>query len=251
MAYYSQGKFMQIPLEMLPQPTESTCGPTCLHAIYRHFGEEVSLTQVIEQIPEHEDGGTLSVNLALHALRRGFHATTYSYNLRVFDPTWWSLAPAELIEKLRQRIEHLGDNEKLIQTHKAYMEFIKLGGRINFSDLTPSFLIRLLGQGHPVLTGLSATYLYQTVRELPDATDNDVAGFPTGHFVVINGFDPFGEEVVVTDPYQDNPFNPRGIYRVSVHRFINSVMLGIVTYDANLLIISPRPQSGPRRKPAL
>lgn len=230
---------MQIPLEMLPQPTESTCGPTCLHAIYRHLKAEVPLDQVVTEIPEHEDGGTLSVNLALHALKRGFDATTYSYNLRVFDPTWWALEPGELIEKLRRRIPYL-NNDKLIQTHELYMKYLERGGRIKFNDLTPSFLHRLLLRGVPILTGLSATYLYETVRELPDATDDDLAGFPTGHFVVVNGFDSDSLEVTVADPYAENPFNPKGLYRVDVHRFINSVMLGIITYDANLLIITPR-----------
>lgn len=230
---------MHIPLQMLPQPTESTCGPTCLHAIYRHFGEDISLDRLIGEIPEHEEGGTLSVNLALHALRQGFDARTFSYNLRIFDPTWWSLEPEELIDKLTRRIPHL-TVEKLVQTHQSYIEFIKQGGRIRFNDLTPAFLHRLLLRGAPILTGLSATYLYQTVRELPDSTDDDVAGFPTGHFVVVNGFDPDSMEVTIADPYMDNPFNPKGVYRVGVHRFINSVMLGIVTYDANLLIITPK-----------
>ncbi len=240
---------MQIPLEMLPQPTESTCGPTCLHAIYRHFNFEVPLDRLIEEIPEHEDGGTLSVNLALHALRHGFSARTYSYNLRVFDPTWWNLEPPELIDKLTRRIPYL-TSEKLAETHRAYIEFLKRGGRIRFNDLTPAFLHRLLLRGAPILTGLSATYLYQTVRELPDSTDDDVAGFPTGHFVVVNGFDPDSMEVIIADPYMDNPFNPKGVYRIDVHRFISAVMLGIVTYDANLLIIKPKAFDAPGSPPA-
>jgi hypothetical protein len=230
---------MHIPLEMLPQPTESTCGPTCLHAIYRHFRTDIALDQLVSEIPEHEDGGTLSVNLALHALSRGFEARTYSYNLRVFDPTWWNLEPEEMIDKLTRRIPYL-ESEKLIQTHQLYIKFLQRGGRLKFNDLTPNLLNRLLQRGFPILTGLSATYLYQHVRELSDSTDDDIAGFPTGHFVVVNGFDADTLEVTVTDPYLDNPFNPKGIYRVDVHRFINAVMLGIVTYDANLLIITPK-----------
>lgn len=231
---------MHIPLEMLPQPTESTCGPTCLHALYRHHKAEIPLERLVVEIPEHEDGGTLSVNLALHALQRGFDARTYSYNLRVFDPTWWNLEPEEMIDKLTRRIPFL-DSDKLIQTHELYIKFLQRGGTIRFSDLTPTLLHRLLLKGVPILTGLSATYLYQTVRELPDATDDDVAGFPTGHFVVVNGYDPDTMEVTITDPYLDNPFNTKGTYRVDAHRFINAVMLGIVTYDANLLIITPKP----------
>ncbi len=229
---------MHLPLEMPAQPTESTCGPTCLHAIYRFYGRDYPLEKLIEEIERDEEGGTVSVHLALHALREGFRATTYSYNLRIFDPTWWTLEPVEVVEKLERRIPLL-DDAKMIETHRAYVEFLQAGGRLRFHDLTPRLVNRLLARGTPILTGLSATYLYETVRELPNGQNDDVAGFPVGHFVVVNGFEEESDEIVISDPYRGNPFNPRGIYRVDTHRFINSVMLGIVTYDANLLLISP------------
>jgi len=34
-------------VEILPQPDDFTCGPTCLHALYRYFGENLRLEQVI------------------------------------------------------------------------------------------------------------------------------------------------------------------------------------------------------------
>ena len=46
--------------------------------------------------------------------------------------------------------------------------------------------------------------------------------------------------VTLIKPFEQNPFNPHGEYRVDVHRFINAVMLGILTYDGNLLVITPR-----------
>ena len=33
-----EGAF-RLPVEILPQPDETTCGPTCLHAVFRYFGE--------------------------------------------------------------------------------------------------------------------------------------------------------------------------------------------------------------------
>lgn len=229
---------MHIPLEMPAQPTESTCGPTCLHAIYRFHRMPYSLETLIDEIERDEEGGTVSVHLALHALRQGFRATTYSYNLKIFDPTWRALPPGEMIAKLEHRIPRL-DDPKLVDTHRAYIEFLQRGGRLRFNDLTPALVRRLLAGGTPILTGLSATYLYETVRERADGRNDDVAGFPVGHFVVVNGFEDGTGEVVISDPYKGNPFNPRGAYRVDVHRFINAVMLGIITYDANLLTLSP------------
>jgi ABC-type bacteriocin/lantibiotic exporter with double-glycine peptidase domain len=54
--------------DILPQPDDSTCGPTCLHAIYRYFGDEVPLDQVIREVPSLHSGGTLAVMLRNHAL---------------------------------------------------------------------------------------------------------------------------------------------------------------------------------------
>lgn len=232
---------MHLQLEMLRQPTDSSCGATCLHAIYRFYQRDYDLEQLIDEVPQFEDGGTLSVHLAHHALRQGFAARLISYNLRIFDPTWWHLEPAELKDKLQKRLGHK-KSKKARHSLSAYIEYLELGGRLEFFDLNPDSLSRLLAQGAPVLTGLSATYLYQHTREMPNGRDDDVAGSPTGHFVVVIGWQSETQQVIVMDPFERNPFNPHGEYRVDVHRFINAVMLGIVTYDANLLVIQPPDQ---------
>lgn len=46
--------------------------------------------------------------------------------------------------------------------------------------------------------------------------------------------------VVVADPHPTNPLFKDNYYKVSVNRLINSIMLGVLTYDANLLIIEPK-----------
>lgn len=224
------------------QPNDASCGPTCLHAIYRYFGADSDLEQLIEDVPQLENGGTLSVHLAQHALQRGFAARIISYNVRIFDPSWWKLDPPALMAKLNQRIGHL-KSKKLAKSHRAYIEFLQQGGELDFFDLNPDSLKRLLAMGSPILTGLSATYLYREPRQNKDDRNDDVAGNPVGHFVVVTGWREENQEVVVADPFGRNPFNPEGEYRVDVHRFINAVMLGIVTYDANLLVISLRPNS--------
>jgi len=38
---------LRLPVKMLPQPDETTCGPTCLHAIHRYWGEDARLAEVI------------------------------------------------------------------------------------------------------------------------------------------------------------------------------------------------------------
>ncbi|MCI0655805.1 MAG: cysteine peptidase family C39 domain-containing protein, partial [Acidobacteria bacterium] len=74
-------------LEIQRQPDDTTCGPTCLHAVYRYHGDEIPLAQVIQEVPAEPGGGTHAVCLACHALRRGYRARIYTYNLQAFDPT--------------------------------------------------------------------------------------------------------------------------------------------------------------------
>lgn len=218
------------------QPTETSCGPTCLHGLYRYHGLVYDLNRLIREIPENEDGGTLSVHMGIHALKHGFRAITYSYNLRVFDPTWANLDEPALREKLRLRTRRI-DTKKLHRNHEAYGLYLDLGGTVRFDELTPSLLCQSLAVEGPALVGLSATHLYRHTRQTPNGQDDDIAGKPEGHFVVLMDFDAEKNTVHIADPYSRNPFSGEGIYEVDVHRFINAVLLGIVTYDANLLFL--------------
>lgn len=77
-------------LDILHQPDDHTCGPTCLHAVYQYFGDDVPLNQVVHETDFLEEGGTLAPLLGCHALRRGYQAKIYTWDLRVFDPTWFA-----------------------------------------------------------------------------------------------------------------------------------------------------------------
>jgi hypothetical protein len=73
----------QLRLSVLPQPNNTTCGPTCLHAVYRYWEYELPLQEVIDTVEPLPEGGTLAVRLAIHALRRNFRAEIYTYNLQI------------------------------------------------------------------------------------------------------------------------------------------------------------------------
>jgi len=228
-----------LPFEILPQPTETTCGPTCLQAVYRYFGDDVGLGEVINQVPVLAQGGTLGVYLACHALRRGYRATIYTYNLQMFDPTWFVPYPVDLRPKLvQQRVEK--DDPRLLAATDGYLQFLDLGGRVRFQDLTPGLIRRYLKRGVPILTGLSATYLHRSPREFgPRDDEDDVRGEPQGHFVVLCGYDPDERSVTVADPLQPNPLATSHTYALSIDRVVGAILLGVLTYDANLLIIEP------------
>lgn len=229
-------------LPINPQPDDSTCGPTCLQAVYAYYGDPVPLETVIREVTRLENGGTLAVMLGCHALRRGYKATIYTYNLQVFDLTWFRRPELDLAAKLKKQLSHKR-TRRLGEATAAYLEFLRLGGVIRHRDLTGAFIRHFLKRGVPILTGLSATYLYRSAREI-DIKDStyydDVRGEPSGHFVVLCGYDMARRTVVVADPLLSNPLAEGSQrYEVSVGHLANAIMLGILTYDANLLVIEP------------
>lgn len=229
----------QLELDIQSQPDDTTCGPTCLHAVYRYFGDDVDLNRLIGEVPALDTGGTLAVLLACHALRRGYQATIYTYNLQMFDPTWLSSEPVDLVGKLKAQRKYKRGH-RLQAATAGYLEYLQSGGRVLLEDLTASLLRRYLDRSIPVLTGLSATYLYRSPREYgPNDEDDDIRGEPSGHFVVLCGYDKRTREITVADPQHTNPLGKGRIYRIQIDRVLNAILLGILTYDGNLLILEP------------
>jgi hypothetical protein len=223
------------------QPDDVTCGPTALRKVYHFYGADVPMSAILGEIDRNADGGTLAVNLATSAARRGFGARIYSYDLRIFDPTWRDLPRERLEEKIRRRIPHL-THSKTRQSARAYLDLLDLGGDLAFDELTPGLLKRILNRGHPILAGLSATHLYGMPRERHDPEthlllDDDEAGDPMGHFVVISGYEHWGRRFIVLDPSEHVPQTEDGRLIVDAQRLTNSILLGDLTYDAVLLEI--------------
>jgi hypothetical protein len=227
---------LHLPIDIRRQPDETTCGPTCLDAVYRYYGDGLPLETIISETRRFEEGGTLAVYLACHALGRGYRATLYTYNVHVFDPSWFGGEPTDIRERLRRQAA-FKDSTKLRATTDAYLDFLERGGVVKLEDLTPALLRRYLEHSTPILTGLSATYLYRTPRETSHAYD-DLRGVASGHFVVLCGYDTEKDEVRVADPSLPNPFSGH-YYSVAIHRLIGAVYLGVVTEDANLLVLEP------------
>lgn len=225
--------------EILRQPDDQTCGPTCLHAVYRYFGDDLPLARLVSEIPMLEiGGGTLEVMLGVHALQRGYRATLHTFNLRIFDPTWFTQRHS-LEERLEAQLA-ARKHPKIRLATQGYLDFLRLGGRIRFGDLTSSTLRAPLRRGLPILTGLSATYLHRSMRELPETDqDDDVRGDPVGHFVVLCGYDAEARAVEVADPFE-HPDDGRRRYAVPIARVVGAIFLGVLTYDASCLVIEPK-----------
>lgn len=236
-------------IEILPQPDNTTCGPTCLHAVYRYYGENLPLERIIGEIRRLDHGGTLAVYLAAHALRHGFDATIYTYNLEMFDPTWFdpeARVPA-IIDRMRRQMA-AKDAIAYAESTEGYVDFIEQGGVLKFEDLTTGLIRRHLKRGTPLLTGLSATYLYHSAREHgPNCEYDDIRGYPSGHFVILGGYSADTRTVQIIDPLHPNPMAPSQYYEINIDRVIGAILLGVLTHDANLLVIEPAGRTPPQR----
>lgn len=223
---------------ILPQPDDASCGPTCLHSVYGYYGDRIGLDEVLAGVEMNPTGGTLACQLGRHALRRGYRATLYTYNLMIYDPTWF--APGvDLSEKLQAQARAKTDPRLSLAT-EGYLDYLRLGGRICFEDLDAALLERYLNRQVPLMAGLSATYLYRSAREVgeTETSYDDIRGVPCGHFVVIFGIRQ--GQALVADPLADNPLHGDHLYEVPVDRLMASILLGIVTYDATLLVVEPK-----------
>lgn len=233
----------ELQMQHFTQPDDVTCGPTSLRKVYAFYGLELELDEVMLALERNEDGGTLAVFLGMAAQRQGFRTRIYSYDLQIFDPTWTSLDATSLVERIRARFPHLEDPQRR-RAASAYVRYLEMGGELCFDDLTPRLLRSIIDRGHPVLAGLSATYLYGFRRERWDEgegrlVDDDIAGHPTGHFIVISGYQQWGRRFTVLDPSAHVPASPDGRIIVGAERLINAILLGDATYDAVLLEVWP------------
>ncbi len=236
----SQQKALFLDFDIKAQPDEVTCGPTCLHALYNYFEDAIPLKQVIREVKQLKNGGTLAVMMGNHALKRGYRATIYTYNLNVMDPTWANLSTTKVIDNLRRQMRFKRKRRKLVVASKAYINFLRSGGKLLTAELDEHLIRGYLKKSVPIIAGLSATYLYGTPREVPATNKYDsIRGEPVGHFAIINGYESEGGRVFLADPMNPNPLKSQ-YYSVTFDRLLNSIMLGIVTYDANLLIIEPK-----------
>jgi hypothetical protein len=229
-------------IEVHQQPDDVSCGPTCLQGVYRLLGHPLSLEEVMASVRRLDHGGTLGVLLGLDALRRGLSATLFTYNLHVFDPSWFGHEPYPLLDLLEEQLTHKRE-PRFVAAAEAYVEFLERGGEIRHRELTPTLLSKLVRSGSPPITGLSATYLYGCEREVFDghrSRYDSVQGEPTGHFVVISGVDDNTGRFRVSDPSGDNPRHRSGTYWVSPHRLLGAILLGVTTYDGNILVVRGR-----------
>jgi hypothetical protein len=152
----------RLQLDILAQPDNVTCGPTCLHAVYRFYGDQLPLDQVIQRDSaasrRWDIGCFAGVPRFAPRLRRD-HFDVQSADLR---PDLVS-APISLAWRIVCELRWPSSGSSKLACGERGLSGIAtdLGGRIQMEDFTSRLIRRYLKREIPILTGLSATYLYR------------------------------------------------------------------------------------------
>ncbi|MEZ4873090.1 MAG: hypothetical protein R2827_12795 [Bdellovibrionales bacterium] len=65
---------------------------------------------------------------------------------------------------------------------------------------------------------------------------DDIKANPRGHFVIL-GISGDLQKVTLADPMEGNPLTNCTEYEVDTQHFINALLIGVITYDANMTTI--------------
>ena len=108
-------------LDILPQPDDRTCGPTCLHALYRYYFDEMPLEQVVQEVPQLEGGGTLVIL-----------KTTYDETIKTISPAF--LMREESFRGLfeEQQLTHIEFFGKLMEWHTRWTDDVRTLFHVNY-----------------------------------------------------------------------------------------------------------------------
>lgn len=222
----------------LPQPTQSSAGPTSLRMILAFHGMAVPHDEMLEVLPLDPEDGARGPQIGLAALRCGFQVTIIPYERCILRPQWSTLPPATLLEHL-ERVGLDGSDagprgEGVLA--RIYADYLRAGGELRFAPLSRELLVSYLQQHTPLIAALDAEYLYAAST----AADHE-AGPRQAHFLVVGGYDAATDEFAVSDPWYDIPLaNTGGRYRIPSDRLVTAVLLGAEANDAELIAIRPR-----------
>lgn len=216
-------------ITMKRQPTDESCGPTALDAVYRHYGEDFGLTALVDEVGTTIGGGTTAAMLGIDALSRGFSATIRDFSPVLFDPSWDGLSVDRLYDKLSASAATSYGKKR--QVLESYMAFIEAGGIIGLGPWEPGILLEELRHG-PTICGLCCGSLYRSPRARyvdGKCIMDDLRGEPCGHFVVADLID--SGRIAVHDPWDAD------VTVMDESRLAMAILLGSTTLDSTVLAV--------------
>lgn len=224
------------------QSTNNNCSQTALSILLSHYGNHVTIEEIMQQIPVNKDEkgadwGTINQQIAIWCVTQGFAVELYTFDCQAIDLSWASLDQDQLLERIEavkqtREVPALGRQWSEIYL-QSYADFVKAGGKLHIQPhVTTELLYDLLKKG-PVLSALCFNTLYNKGRrsypavreEVPD----DVKGKIGTHSVVIYGVTQNGDFEIA------DPWEKPGMHVIEPERMLCAITAAQIECD-NLLV---------------
>jgi len=218
------------------------CAQASATEMLQFYGKNKSIDEVKKEVPVYvsSDGkplGTSLGHIASYFIRQGFATTIHTTDLQIFDRTWGNLSNIEIIGKLKERKKYIShpsyEQPEFDVILDGYLQFLNIGGQINFPIITNNYIYELLSRG-PIFAVVNYQFLNSSPKttfniESGEIMDADLAGNTGTHSIVISGF--HEEKYIITDP----DYKYGGIREIDQDHLLGSIYLAETDYD-NLLI---------------
>lgn len=200
------------------QPTSTTCGYASLAMLLSHYGENLSVKELVSQTPQAVDEsgasiGSVTAQLATWCVKQGYQAKSVSFDLLITDLSWIGLNSEELAEKL-EALKEIRDVPQVGGKHwsktyvQAYIDFIRAGGNLSVEPHPTAQILYNWLQDGPIYANICSSVVHGTgrARHPEPETDkrltvpDDTHGTVGTHSVVIYGNDEAGN-FLVADPW--------------------------------------------------
>lgn len=191
------------------------CGVACFKMCLAHFNVSYDHATLLNEISNGSlKGGDWYFRIGLAALKRGLNPTIITRSIRLIDPTWYGYSQTEITYKLEQRLiylETLGEDKKWeVEEHIQAINYIKMGGLLEFKSLSPKVVIENLETGALVIAPINANLAIPNLQRRLSSAPDDIKGEKIGHVVLVKGYtdtsfivnDPGGLEMRLTKNYE-------------------------------------------------
>ena len=207
-------------IEQKVTKASGTCGPTSIQQILEYYGIETSLKDIMNGMFLFDRGGTSSDGaMGDYLLKQGFKVKIYTFDTKMFDPSWFKLSRKELLKKLQKSYNISRGYKKY--NYNGFINFLKHGGKIEFKAITLNEIKNYLKKIYPIMVGVDDSLLYGVKRSRKTFYDDDIRGKVWGHEVVVAGFKK--NKLFVVDPFPRNTFSKKGKYFVDAEKLLANI----------------------------
>ena len=212
------------------------CGMACLKMVLDYYKINSTMDRLIKETSSNSlKSADWYFRMGITAIDYGLNAEIITYSTRIFDSTWFDFSPDKLLSKLEKEYTYFKKNKKdkwTTEEAKQAVEFLKKGGRINFSTLTHRLFTKYLQNNIPLIAPINANIVFPSNKRMVNNISDDVKGASFGHVVLISGIS--NSRVLINEPGGDvMKLNKKGTCLVESSIIIEAVLRG----DMHLLAI--------------